>query len=417
MTAGDHFMAGVMIVGFLLKLAAVSASMFMSVRVYEGIADVFYYFSSGLRIVDKYSLTGDWTFLRPFYGTNFLIMLTSWLVLAFGRSFQAIMILFATLSYWGQYLYYRAFCIAVGKRQHKSVALLMFFLPSLVFWTAGTGKDAVIFFFMGACCYGFAEMTQRTDPVGLVATLISLGGVMLVRPHIAGLLVISLAGAYLLSRNLRGLLGMAVKTIGIPVLLLASMYFITQTITFIDFRDIQQTQSKLNRLSELNYQSGGSGFGSSFTYRLVAAPFLLFRPFLWEVRSPQAAIASIEALGLLIFVWHRRHFLNSSLRSWRKNAFVLFAWIYALEFTLIFATVSTNFGLLARQRVMLIPLALMIVWSQPLQSAGSLRIRRLAKGFEPTRKDSAPFLARRSVVVGSAAVPTGRRRDCQRWEL
>src|ERR1700732_474537 len=48
-TAGDHFMAEVMIVGFLLKLAAVSAYMFMSVRVYAGIADVFFYFYLGSR--------------------------------------------------------------------------------------------------------------------------------------------------------------------------------------------------------------------------------------------------------------------------------------------------------------------------------------------------------------------------------
>src|SRR6267143_1452991 len=92
MTAGDHFMAEVMAVAFLLKLAAVSAYIFMSVRVYEGVADVFFYFSSGLRIVHKFSLTGDWTFLQPFWSTNFIIMLTSWLVFVFGPAFQGLMI-------------------------------------------------------------------------------------------------------------------------------------------------------------------------------------------------------------------------------------------------------------------------------------------------------------------------------------
>src|SRR5947207_8386718 len=111
-TAGDHFMAEVMMVGFLLKLAAVSAYMFMSVRVYESVADSFFYFSSGLRIVNRFSLTGDWTFLRPFWSTNFIIMLASWLVFVFGAGFQALMIIFATFSYWGQYLFYRAFRIA-----------------------------------------------------------------------------------------------------------------------------------------------------------------------------------------------------------------------------------------------------------------------------------------------------------------
>jgi hypothetical protein len=373
-TAGDQFMAEVMIVGFLLKLAAVSAYMFMTVRVYEGVADVFFYFSSCLRIVNGFSLTGDWAFPRPFWSTNFIIMLSSWLVVVFGPTFQALMIIFATLSYWGQYLFFRAFCIAFPKRQHRTAALFMFFLPSIVFWTATVGKDAVIFFFIGGCCYGFAKMAQRTNLVGLVTALISLGGVMLVRPHIAGMLAISFGGAYLLSRNRRGLLGMAAKTVGIPLLLLASMYFIAQARTFLDLRGIEQTPGIVSRVAEVN-QIGGSAFSDSFLYRLVAAPFLLFRPFLWEVRSPQAAIAGIEALGLMIFVWRRRDALRSSLRSWRENAFVLFSWVYALEFSLMFAGAMTNFGLLARQRVMLTPLALMIVLSQPLPSVGSLRIQ------------------------------------------
>jgi hypothetical protein len=179
-----------------------------------------------------------------------------------------------------------------------------------------------------------------------------------------------------LSSNRSGLLGMAVKTLGIPLLLLASVYFVAQASTFLDVRDIEQTQGMMKRLGEVNYQTGGSAFGSSFTYRLFAAPFLLFRPFPWEVRSLQATVAGIEALSLMIFVWRRRELVRSSLRSCRENAFVLFLWVYILEFSLLFAGVMTNFGLLARQRVMLIPLALMIILSQPLSGVGCLRIRR-----------------------------------------
>jgi 4-amino-4-deoxy-L-arabinose transferase-like glycosyltransferase len=347
----------------------------MSVRVYEGVADVFLYFSSGLRLLNKFSLTGDWTFLRPFWGTNFIIMLTGWLAFLFGPAFQALMIIFATLSYCGQYLFYRAFCIAFPTRPHKTAALFMFFLPSIVFWTSTIGKDAVIFFFIGSCCYGYAKMARRADPVGLVTVLISLGGVMLVRPPIAGMLAISLSGAYFFSRNRRGLGGMAIKILGVPLLLLASVYFVAQARTFLDMTDIGQTAGILRRVAK-NNQIGGSAFGSSLTYRLAAAPFLLFRPFLWEVRSPQAAIAGIEALGLMIFTWRRRDRVRSSFRSWRDSGFVLFCWVYTLEFSLMFAGAMTNFGLLARQRVMLIPLALTIVLSQPLPSVGCLRIRR-----------------------------------------
>src|ERR1700719_107081 len=59
LSTGDRFMAGVMVVGFLFKLAAVSAFMFMVARVYDGAADVTVYYGSGWRIIDKFSLTGE----------------------------------------------------------------------------------------------------------------------------------------------------------------------------------------------------------------------------------------------------------------------------------------------------------------------------------------------------------------------
>jgi 4-amino-4-deoxy-L-arabinose transferase-like glycosyltransferase len=378
-SSGNRFTAEVMGVGFLLKLAAVSAYMYMTFHVYEGTADALLYFGMGSRIADGFSLTGDWNFPRPFWSTNIFIIINGVLIYIIGPAFQAIMIIFATLSFWGQYLLFRAFCIAFPGGRHKVAALFMFCFPSIVFWTSTIGKDAVILFFIGACCYGFAKMKERTDPIALVTVLVSLGGVMLVRPHVAAMLATAFAYAYLLSRNRTGLLGMAAKIVGIALLLLVSVYLVAQARTFLDLGDIGQTVSVLTRVGDLN-QFGGSAFGSStFLYRLVAAPFLLFRPFPWEVRSPQAAIAGIEALGLVIFVWRRREFVRSFLRTWRENAFVLFSWVYILEFSLVFAGAITNFGTLARQRVMLLPMALMVILSQRVPTVGSLRITAIRK--------------------------------------
>jgi len=384
--ARDHFTAEVMMVGFLLKLAAVSAYMFTSVRIYEGVGDVFFYFFSGSAIADKLSLTGEWTFLRPFWSTNFIIMLTSWLVVVFGPCFQALMIIFAAVSYWGQYLFYRSFCIAFPKQQHQVAGLFMFFLPSLVYWTATIGKDAVIFFFIGGCCYGFAKMVHTNRAGGLVLLLTSLGGVMLIRPHVAGMLAIPLCIAYLYSKNRRGTMGMAVKICVIPLLLFANAYLIVQMRNFVikDSRQLpnvlEETQSVLQRAGEVNLQVPGSTFGNSLSYRLIAAPFLLFRPFPWEVRNPQMAVAAVESLALMAFVWRRRKLTRPSFKKCRENAFLLFAWLYFWEFSFLLAGAMTNFGLLARQRDMLIPLAMMIFLSQPLPSSGRVTMR-YAKGL------------------------------------
>jgi hypothetical protein len=362
-SAGDRFVSEVMVVGFLFKLAAVSAYMFMAFRVYEGTADSLHYFGEGQRIADEFSLTGNWTLPGPLWNNNSIIMLAGILINRFGPSVQALMIIFATISYWGQYLLFRAFCIAFPNGQHKVAALFLFFLPSIAFWTAPIGKDSIIFFFIGACCYGFAKLRKTIGPKALVTILLSLGGVLMVRPHIAALLAIAFGGAYLLSRNRTGLLGMAAKILGVPLLIFATVYLITQARTFVDLKDVGQTQDVLKHVGRSN-QFGGSAFGSSFLVRVLEAPFLLFRPFPWEVRSIPSMIAGVEALGLSIFFWRNLQLVRSSIRNWRDNAFVIFSWIYALEFSLVFAGALTNFGTLVRQRVMLIPLALMIPLSQ-----------------------------------------------------
>jgi hypothetical protein len=364
-SAGDRFMAEVMLAGSLLKLAAVSMFLLMITRVYKGDADMVIYFSHANAIVDKYSLTGEWTFLHPFWSNNFIVMLSSWLSFVFGPTCQGLMILFATLSYWGEYLFFRAYCIAFPNGRHKAAALFMFFLPSIVFWAAAIGKDAVIFFFIGACCYGFAKVMRTGGPTSFAIVLVSLGGVSLVRPHIAGMLALSLVCAYLLSQNRLGFFGMASKILGVPLLLFASVYFAVQASTFVDLKDLEQTQKVLGKVADDN-NFGGSAFGGgSLPYRLAGAPFLLFRPFPWEVRSIPAAIAGIESFGLLLFVWRRREVVRSSLWNYRRNAFVLFLWIFTIEFLLIFAAAMTNFGLLVRQRIMLLPVALIIILSPP----------------------------------------------------
>jgi Dolichyl-phosphate-mannose-protein mannosyltransferase len=362
---GDHFLAQVMLIGFLMKLAGVAASMATVVHVYDSVGDVFYYYWSAASIADKHALTGQWTILQPIWSTNFIIMLTSRLMYVVGKSFQSLMVVFGIFSYWGQYLFYKSFCLGFPKENRRSAALFLFFLPSVVFWTATIGKDAVVFFFIGLCCYGFVKMSHSSQPSALLIVLVSLGGVMLVRPHVAGMLAISMGVAYLITNSRGGSMGVAVKSIGVPILLITSVYFVSQASSFLDLNDVGGTKHVLEHAAQKNLQVEGTKLGSSLGYRLSAAPLLLFRPFPWEVRNPQMAVASIEGFALMIFFWRRRRTVLPTLRRCRKDPFFLFSWIYLVQFSFLFAGAMTNFGLLARERDMLIPVAVMIFLSTP----------------------------------------------------
>jgi hypothetical protein len=112
-------------------------------------------------------------------------------------------------------------------------------------------------------------------------------------------------------------------------------------------------------------QAGGSGFdpGSNYVFRIMSSPFLLVRPFLWEVNGVPAALASVEGLILLAGVLLQRKRLMMIVKSARTDSFLLFAlWFISLN-VILFAVGSSNFGLLVRQRVMVLPLIIMLTTS------------------------------------------------------
>jgi hypothetical protein len=114
------------------------------------------------------------------------------------------------------------------------------------------------------------------------------------------------------------------------------------------------------QVARSNTELGGSTYGGSLAARLALAPFLLIRPFPFEVRNLQAAVASLEGLGLLVLFVRRRKVVYRILSRLRSNPFAMFLVLYTVEFTIIFAAATTNFGLLNRQRVMLLPFTLML---------------------------------------------------------
>jgi len=88
---------------------------------------------------------------------------------------------------------------------------------------------------------------------------------------------------------------------------------------------------------------------------------LFFRPFPWEVHSLQAVIAAGEGLLLAFLVWKRRRELMLALRASRETAVILAAILFVAQFSIIFSAAITNFGLLARERVMAMPFLVLLL--------------------------------------------------------
>jgi hypothetical protein len=99
----------------------------------------------------------------------------------------------------------------------------------------------------------------------------------------------------------------------------------------------------------------------------VALFSVVFRPLPFEATNPQAFLASMEGVFLLVMIarnWRRLgHFIPR-----RRAPFITFVASYSLLFMVAFSNLS-NFGILARQRTQLFPF-LLVILAVPLSRRG-----------------------------------------------
>ena len=355
---GDVFESQTLVVGLAFKLFCAGMYNAMVFFIYHGAVDSLTYYRTGVDWAANFGMLGTDAILHPYWGTPFITMLAGALIY-FVPSEAAVAGTFALVSFWGQYFLYRGFRIAFPEGDHYEMALLVLLLPSLSFWSATVGKEAVILLGIGLFVYGYARASARANPAGYL--IAGLGGVIvgLTRPHIAAMLALALASAISLSSTKRGIVGMLNKFIGIPLIIAGTIYLVARAQTFVNAGDFSSGVTSIQKIQH-NSSAGGSGFSGSLSSRILFAPFLLFRPFPWEISSAVAALASLEGLALAVLFWRRRRNLWYVVQNWR-NPFIIFILVFSLQFVVAFSAAISNFGILTRERVMLLPIAVMLV--------------------------------------------------------
>jgi hypothetical protein len=117
-------------------------------------------------------------------------------------------------------------------------------------------------------------------------------------------------------------------------------------------------------------QQGGSSFASSVLQSPLRAPIaavtVVYRPLLFDATGVTSLIAATEGTILLIFSFVRIRWMLAALFSIRRQPYVGFAIAYTAVFILGFSAIA-NFGLLARERVQLLPLFLILLCVPPAE--------------------------------------------------
>jgi hypothetical protein len=295
-------------------------------------------------------------------------------------------LIYAWLAFWGTFFFYRAFVLAVPEGNRRSYARWLFFMPSMLFWPSSIGKESWMTFGLGIAAFGAAKMVRGRFVPGALVSAIGIALAALVRAPVAALFGIATVTGCLLRRSshqLRQLapvakLASAALLVGGAFVLLAAMrsYFVRSGLG----TDVDKIVSESLRLTS----TGGSEFTPASTSSpvgiFVASITVLFRPFIFEAHTIEAAAISIEGLLLLLFSIARFRSFLAAARGIREFPYVAVAILYVAGSILGLASIA-NFGILARQRTLLFPMYLVLMCFLPS--------RRTTPRMEPSSSEAA----------------------------
>jgi hypothetical protein len=360
---GKRYLKRLLSAGLVAHMAVSSVYLWMGFYVYGAAVDAFHYWTVGGELTRDFSVVGWSAFHPPYWSTNLINNISGIMMLLIGDGLPTLFITFALAAFWGAFFFYRAFEIALPEGDKWLYGLLIFLSPSILFWSSSLGKDALAQLFVGVTCYGFARLNHRAGVKGVLLCAAGLGGVLLVRAHVAAMLAMGMTFPYALGKSKGKGVNKIVKVLIIPILLGGTYFLVSQAGRFLGVEGTNAAGGieKVNTITK-NNQVGGGSFNeeSSLPIRIAESPFLVFRPFPWEVHSAMAAVASIESTGWLLLCFSRRRVIWFALKHWR-DPYIGFILTYSVIFSVVFAAASSNFGIVVRQRIMMVPLALMLI--------------------------------------------------------
>lgn len=292
-------------------------------------------------------------FVQPTLGTEFVTWVTS-IPVSLGFTYWPLAFVYNAIGAIGLVFFYAALretlSSAPGGGFARLLVLICAFIPSLSFWTAGIGKDAPAFLAVGIFLWSALAFGKR-QMAAAIAVLIMLP----VRPHIAALMVLSVAAGTLLLKDVRASIkfGMGAIAAAAAVFAIPLALFYSGTTRFASIADYISDRQGQN-------MEGGSSVDISTMNPVLRVFSYLYRPLPGEASGIDQFAASIEnlilialtAIGLIAI------FRAGFIRIFRTFSIPM---LYGLACLGLLSQVTANLGLATRQKWMLVPALMLVV--------------------------------------------------------
>ena len=302
-----------------------------------------------------------------------------------GTSRWAGSIVFAWFAVGGRLLLWRALRRAVPEADDKRYLMFLLFFPSLLFWPASIGKEALMFLALGVLSFAAAQLLAERVSAGSIALFVAgLAGLLFIRPHLAAIGVAALGVASMVG-TLGGigqgakLKSTAVRVVALVVLVVAAVVVFSQTAKFFGTADEGAGVTSILDKTRSQTSIGGSAFAAPAVSTPLDVPWaivtVIFRPFLWEANGASTLVAALESLalvGLVVTGWRR---LVGGLKLSLRRPYLVFVLTFTGAFIMAFSYIG-NFGILARQRSIMLALVFVFLATPPIAKGRGLLLNR-----------------------------------------
>lgn len=234
----------------------------------------------------------------------------------------------------------------------NSMWLLILFIPSMSFWSAGLGKDSISF--MATCLFLYGITESKNSSFTLSFAFLTM---FMVRPHIAAVMLFSFV-IYFISKSKTHIV---LKALLIPIIsvgVVITLQFVQQYVGLND-ASLESLDQYVDKRQSYNRGGGSSLDISSMSYPMQMFTYV-FRPLPFEAHSIVALITSIEntfLLLLFLFISFKSKF-NLRVLLENKN---LWLFTYAFLTCTILAITTANLGIATRQKWMFMPVLLYLL--------------------------------------------------------
>lgn len=355
------FLFGVLVSLLLRKLFRASASRALGLYFWHTFFCLIYFlyvtkFGGDATGYYHWSLVSDPEFR---FGTVAVRIITSFFSQGLGLSLLGCSLAFQIFGYIGL-LGFDASLRGVTFNKSKNIRLLSSFiilLPSISFWSSGLGKDSLSFCAMGLALWAALSLKRRWSLL-VIAMLVML----LVRPHMAGMMGLGLAGSFVLQRG-----------IPLPQRAMFGGFALTAAVFLIPFglnyagvgedAGAEDVMQYIESRQAHNLKGGGAVDISGMTPPVQMFTYL-FRPTLIEARNLFSLAAALDnTILVFLFVVGGWALIKKPLPPHLLGHNRMFLWIYSLCAWLILAMTTANLGIALRQKWMFAPMLIFLLIS------------------------------------------------------